>query len=261
MNSTLTAALEDDGVAIGTIIHLSDPAIVEIAALSGFDWVSFSFEHSAVSAAGIESLQRAADVHGLSTLLHLTNVDDPRLLSILHAGIGGVCLQQASTAEQVELLIHHTRFPPLGERGAHAGVRADRYGSIDYDEFMRTANRDLVAAVAIEDLTGVANADAILSVPGLSIVFVGLHDLSHSVGTPNDLRSPGVLQALAEVTEAARRHNVPLGLPGYAHSAGELRQLGARLIISGSENMLFRQAMTDLVDRWRSEVNQVRPVA
>jgi 4-hydroxy-2-oxoheptanedioate aldolase len=261
VNNTLAAALDDDGVAIGTIIHLSDPAIVEIAALAGFDWVSFSFEHSALSAADIEALQRAADVHGLTTLLHLTDVNDPRLLSMLHAGIGGICLQQATTPEQAEQLVRFTRFPPLGERGAHAGVRADRYGSVDYDEFMETANRSFVAAVAIEDLVGVENADEMLSVPGLSAVFVGLHDLSHSVGTPNDLRSPAVLEALATVTEAARRNGVPLGLPGYAHTAGELRELGARLIISGSENTLFRSAMTDLVQRWRTEVEHADAVA
>jgi hypothetical protein len=54
---------------------------------------------------------------------------------------------------------------------------------------------------------------------------------------------------------------VPLGLPGYAHTAGELRELGARLIISGSENTLFRSAMTDLVQRWRTEVEHADAVA
>jgi 4-hydroxy-2-oxoheptanedioate aldolase len=261
LNSTLARTLEGGDVAIGTIVHLSDPAITEIVALAGFDWVSFSFEHSTLSAADIEALQRAADVHRLTTLIHLTSLADPRILSLMHAGVGGLCLQQASTREQVEELMQLTRFPPLGTRGAHAGVRSDNYGTQDYGEFMEAANDTFFVAIAIEDLEGVGNADAMLGVPGLSAAFVGLHDLSHSVGTPNDLRSPGVLEALGQVIEAAKKHDVPIGLPGYAHTAGELRALGARLIISGSETTVFRRALTDLVEGWRHEVREADAAA
>jgi 2-keto-3-deoxy-L-rhamnonate aldolase RhmA len=147
-----------------------------------------------------------------------------------------------------------TRFPPLGHRGAHAGVRSDRYGDEDYGAFMERANESFVVGVAIEDVVGAENAEELLSVPGVSIAFVGLHDLSHSVGAPNDLRHPDVMAALANVREVATRRGIPLGLPGYAHSIAELIELGAQLVVSpGNEYAFIRRAFAAFVDQARAD--------
>ncbi|MCW3018767.1 MAG: 2-dehydro-3-deoxyglucarate aldolase [Solirubrobacterales bacterium] len=244
--------------ALGTVAHMRDPAIVELIALAGFDWVSFTLEHATHSVADLEALQRAADLHGLTTLLHVRSAADPRLLSLLHTGIRGFVLQQAASREDVEALVRLTRFPPLGERGAHAGVRADRYGVDDYGEFMKAANRSFVVGVAIEDVEGVEHAEEILSVEGITLAFVGLHDLSHSVGAPNELNHPRVLEALERVAALARRYGIPLGLPGYAHTVAELRALGAQLAVSpGNEYAFIRSAFAEHVRRSREEAQLV----
>lgn len=251
---TLRQRLAAGELALGTVVHLSDPAIVEMIALAGFDWASFTLEHATLSAADLEAMQRAADVHGLTTLLHVTAVDDPRLLSLLHAGIGGLVIQQAQRREEVEALVELARFPPLGHRGAHAGVRSDRYGAEDYGAFMARANDTFLVGVAIEDLAGVEAADELLAVEGIDIAFVGLHDLSHSVGQPNDLAHPHVIEALTRVREVTERRGIPLGLPGYAHSIAELRALGATLVVSpGNELAFIRRAFAAHVGAARAE--------
>jgi 4-hydroxy-2-oxoheptanedioate aldolase len=257
-NSSLRARLSKGEFAIGAIDHINDPAILELMALAGFDWVSFTLEHAGPTVDDMLALQRAADAYDLTTLLHVPAPEDPRLLAMLHAGIGGVVLQNVQDKEAAEGLVRACTYPPRGERGAHGGVRADRYGSVDYDSFMREANETIILGVAIEDLTGVQNTEQILGVDGISIAFVGLHDLSHSVGAPNDLRHPDVLAALAQVSEIARARGIPLGLPGYTHSIAELRELGAQLVVSpGNEYAFIRQAFKDHVDRAREEASAV----
>jgi 4-hydroxy-2-oxoheptanedioate aldolase len=250
----LYETLERGELALGTVIHLSEPAVVEIAALAGFDWVSFTLEHAANSVADLEAMQRAADLHDLATLVHVPSLTDPRLPSLLDAGMGGLCLQAARSRADAEALVDLVRFPPLGHRGAHSGVRADRYGATEFGEFMGQANRSFTAALAIEDTVGVENADVMLSVEGITIAFVGLHDLSHSVGVPNELNHPRVLEALAHVVEVAQRHRVPLGLPGYKHSITELRALGSQLVVTpGSDYTFIRTAYAEHVARSRAE--------
>lgn len=254
----LMATLGRDELALGTVVHLNDPSIIEIIALAGFDWASFTLEHSTHSAADIEAMQRAADVHGLTTLLHVPSLDDPRLLSLLHVGVGGLVLQQAQRREEAEALVRLARFPPLGARGAHSGVRSDRYGVDDYTEFMERANESFIVGIAIEDVVGAENAEEILSVPGVTIAFVGLHDMSHSVGAPNDLRHPKVMEALAHVREVTERLGIPLGLPGYAHSIPELMDLGARIVVSpGNEYAFIRKAFATFVAQSREEARAV----
>jgi 2-keto-3-deoxy-L-rhamnonate aldolase RhmA len=251
--TSLTKAVESDDLILGAVLHLPEPAIMEMFALAGYDWVTLTFEHSSLSVADVEGLQRAADIHGLTTLLHVPSLSDPRLLALLHVGIGGMVLQNAQTRADAEALVALTRFPPLGHRGAHSGVRSDQFGVMDYDEFMASANKNFFTGLAIEDTTGVENAEDMLSVPGIDIVFVGLHDLSHSVGAPNDLHAQSVMDALAEVVAVARRHNLPVGLPGYQHTIAELRELGAQMVITGSEMAFFRKALTDAVVGAREE--------
>jgi 4-hydroxy-2-oxoheptanedioate aldolase len=252
-NSSLSSRLASDEFAIGSIAHINDPAIIELIALAGFDWVSFTLEHAAPTVDDMLGLQRAADLHDLTTLLHVPSSDDPRLLAMLHTGIGGIVLQNAQDRAAAEELVRVSTYPPLGERGAHGGMRADRYGTEGYDAFMQRVNETFVVGIAIEDVTGVANAEEILSVEGISIAFVGLHDLSHSVGVPNQLGHPDVLAELAKVVEVARAYEIPLGLPGYAHSVAEVKQLGAQLTISGNEYSFIRGAFEDHVKRARAE--------
>ena len=253
-NTTLSSRLSSGEFAIGSIDHINDPAILELIALAGFDWASFTLEHAAPSIDDMLALQRTADLYDLTTLVHVPTADDPRLLAMLHTGIGGVVLQNVQDGEAARALVRACTYPPRGERGAHGGMRADRYGTIDYDDFMKEVNETLTLGVAIEDLTGVRNAEEILAVEGISIVFVGLHDLSHSVGVPNQLAHPDVIAALGQVSEVAKARGIPLGLPGYAHSIAELKQLGAQLVVSpGNEYAFIRQAFKDHVDRAREE--------
>jgi 2-keto-3-deoxy-L-rhamnonate aldolase RhmA len=253
-NSTLSRRLASGEFAIGSIDHINDPAMIELIALAGFDWVSFTLEHAAPTIDDMLALQRSADLHDLTTLLHVPSAEDPRLLAMLHTGIGGVVLQNVKDGEAAAALVRACTYPPRGERGAHGGMRADGYGTVDYDEFIARVNETIVLGVAIEDLTGVGNAEEILAVEGITIAFVGLHDLSHSVGVPNQLGHPDVLAALAQVVEIAKARGIPVGLPGYAHSIAELKQLGAGLVVSpGNEYSFIRQALKDHVDRARAE--------
>jgi staphyloferrin B biosynthesis citrate synthase len=244
-----------DGVpTVGIGIHLSDAAIVELSAFAGFDWVSLTLENSTLSMADCAAMQRAADASGIPLLVHVPRADDSRILPLLHTGVNGIVLSRARTRAEVEMLVGVCRYPPVGERGAHPGVRSDGYGAIDYDTFVREADDALFVGIAIEDVEGVGNADEILSTPGLTMAWVGLYDLSHSLGVPNDLRHPRVMEALAGVVETAKRHNIPIGLPGYQHGFAELRDLGATLVMSpGNDYTFLGKALKAHVDSARAE--------
>jgi 4-hydroxy-2-oxoheptanedioate aldolase len=243
-------------ITVGIGIHFTDASIVELSAFAGFDWVSLTLENSTLSLDECAAMQRAADASGIPLLVHVPVADDPRILPLLHTGVNGIVLSRARTREDVETLIEACRFPPLGGRGAHPGVRSDWYGAIGYDEFVAHADEALLVGLAIEDKEGVANADEILSTPGLTMAWVGLYDLSHSLGVPNDLRNPKVMDALAGVVEIAKHHNVPLGLPGYQHGFAELKELGATLIMSpGNDYTFIANAMKAHVDKARAELS------
>jgi 4-hydroxy-2-oxoheptanedioate aldolase len=245
-------------VALGMVLHITDPAIVEIAALAGYDWVSYTLEHSDLTGHEIEAIQRAADSRGIPTLLHVPGADDPRIMPALAAGVGGIVLSRSSSHADAAALVDAVRFPPLGSRGAHSGMRTDGYGSHDYAEFIENADRVIAVGIAIEDTDGVEDADRILSTPGLTIGFIGMMDLSHSLGIPGQYDHPLLLDAVRHVIEIADRHDVPIGLPHYGHSLTALREFGAKLILTpGTDHSFLYRTLKSHLDAARAEVAAV----
>lgn len=65
----------------------------------------------------------------------------------------------------------------------------------------------------MESKKGVENIEEIMSVPGVTAVFVGMTDLRLSLGLPAQsatMNEPIYLAALAKVEAAAKAKNIPL---------------------------------------------------
>jgi 4-hydroxy-2-oxoheptanedioate aldolase len=224
----LLSTLAQGRPAFGTALHSPDPAFVEIAAVAGYDWVSIILEHAPLTVTDIRLLQRAADARGITTLVHVADAHDQRILPLLNEGVGGVVAPQVDGPEAAEALVRAVRFPPLGERGAAARVRSADYGARPYAE----ADATVAAAVIIETAEGVENAEAIFGVEGLTLAYIGLMDLTQSLGRPGQFHDARVREAIEHVVAAASAHGIAVGLSEYGYTVAELLGLGARLIIT-----------------------------
>lgn len=229
---SLLDALADDGIAFGIPLRSPDPAIVEICAIAGYDWVSISLEHSALTVREVATLQRAADARHITTLVHVAGPDDPRILALLDEGIGGVVAPHVTSAKEVEALVAETRFPPLGRRGATSVTRRSDYGARPLAQYLAEADPLVAVGISIEDVEGVEHAESILAVPGLTLAYVGLNDLTQSLGRPGDFGNPAVGDAIRHVAERARASGVTLALSEKGFTLAELRDLGARMIVN-----------------------------
>jgi 4-hydroxy-2-oxoheptanedioate aldolase len=228
----LLAALDSGKPAFGTAVHSPDPAIVEIAAIAGHDWVSIILEHCALTLADVGLLQRAADSRGISTVVHMSNAYDTRILPLLNEGVGGVVAPQVTRPEEASALVRAARFPPYGERGAAGGIRSADYGGRPISEHLASADESIVVGVILESHEAATRADEILAVQGLTFAYIGLTDLSHSVGAAGDFKHPRVRAAIETIVGAAHRHGVVVGLSEYGYTVEELLGLGARMIIT-----------------------------
>ena len=67
-SKTLKQKLLDKEVVIGSWITLAHPAIAEIMAGSGFDWLAVDLEHSVITIREAEELIRVIDLNGIVPL-------------------------------------------------------------------------------------------------------------------------------------------------------------------------------------------------
>jgi 2-keto-3-deoxy-L-rhamnonate aldolase RhmA len=91
--------------------------------------------------------------------------------------------------------------------------------------------------VIVERKEAIDNIDSIASVPGIGVLFVGVNDLSFSLGVGGRTTDPLVEDALTKVLDAGRRHGIPVGYP-----AGNPTEINKRI----AQGFRFFQASSDI---------------
>ncbi len=86
-----------------------------------------------------------------------------------------------------------------------ASAAASRYG-LELASYLRSANAETLVGVQIETEAALEHVDAIASVDGVDLLFVGPQDLTLNLGLLDDRKNPKVLDAMRKVVEACERH-------------------------------------------------------
>ncbi|HUO22341.1 MAG TPA: aldolase/citrate lyase family protein [Caulobacteraceae bacterium] len=146
----------------------------------------------------------------------------------LDRGAYGVVWPHITTAEEAYNAVAACRYPrpkdapnfePEGIRGdgPHGAVR---FWGLTQQEYYKRADvwplapeGEILVMLMIEDLQAIENLDEILKVPGIGCCIIGEGDLSQELGFPRQYEHPVVLEAMAQIVAACKKHNIPVGQP------------------------------------------------
>jgi 2-dehydro-3-deoxyglucarate aldolase len=237
--------LADGELLLGTLVSLSCPAVAEILARAGFDWLFIDAEHSALEAQDIQLLLQAAgkDMPGLVRLSSAAEVPIKKALDI---GAAGIIAPAVNSAQEAENVVRWSKYSPAGARGVGIG-RAHGYG-LDFQDYVNRANDDLAVVIQAEHIDAVRNIEAIAGVPGIDAVLVGPYDLSASLGRIGQVDHPDVTAAIDRITQVCLAAGVRLGIFGM--SAAAVRpyiERGYTLVVAGADCVLLAQAARDML--------------
>lgn len=89
------------------------------------------------------------------------------------------------------------------------------------------------------------NLEAILSVPGLDAVFIGPHDLSVSMGLPEQYDHPEVGAAIGQIVRLCRAKGLHVGIHFSEHPDRQVKWIheGVDMIVHSSDYALFFQRL------------------
>lgn len=226
--------------ALGGWMMIGHPAIAEIMAGEGFDWIGVCLEHTAIDIRAFSDIALALKGTGVDLLARLPSHSETQAKLVLDAGASGIIVPSINTPEQAQRAVAMAKFPPEGCRGASL-CRATDYGR-HFTAYYRNHNADVIVIVMLEHADAVANVDAILAIPGIDGVFVGPYDLSASLRLPGLLDHPRVVAAQQTILEACQRHKVPAGmhvLPGDPEQIRLRIDQGYRFLACGMDTELL----------------------
>lgn len=229
--NTAKQAMHDGGCVYGYAMALGSPVAAELMSVTGIDFLLFDMQHGSF---GSESLALSLMATGAGTAIPMARParnDYTLIAKLLDEGAMGIVVPMVDTPEQARAAADACRFPPTGAR-SHGWSGAGRLGEDYFDRI----DDELFVAVQIESALAVANAEAIMSTPGIDGCWIGPADLALSLGLHPETawHDPRFQAALTSVVEACHRAGK---VPGFAaftpEHAVRARELGFRFLTSG----------------------------
>ncbi len=210
------AKLHNGEPVLGAWLNHSTPQQARLLARLGFDWLLVDAEHGSYNPTVVADIVASIIDAGTvcAPLVRVPHNTVEWFKWALDAGAWGVIVPMVNTVEEAQQAVSWSKYPPLGTRSIGGVFAPLAFGAPDWPSYARIANDEILVILQIESLAGLHNLDAILSVPGVDVAFVGPNDLHASLGLPssNEGTEPEFVQALEQIKDSARQHNIALGI-------------------------------------------------
>lgn len=200
---------------IGTWLSLPSPEAAEYVSKLDFDWLVIDAEHNPVDIRTLAGMFRAMAASTTAPMVRIPWNTPENFKRVLDAGAWGVVVPMVNSRAEAERAVEAARYHPLGGRSVGGGRHAMSFDTSAAEYYLH-ANDEILLVLQIEHIRGVEHTDEILSVPGVDACFIGPNDLGASMGlglgVSLESDHPRMVEAVAHVREAARRHGVAPGI-------------------------------------------------
>lgn len=206
----LKEKLQKNELTVGSWLSLAHPAIAEMMAKIGFDWLTVDMEHSAITLPQAQSLVQVIGLSGCVPLVRVGENNSGLIKRVMDAGAHGVIVPMVNSRDDAEKAVSAVRYPPLGTRGVGL-ARAQGYG-LSFEEYKTWLEKESLVIVQIEHIKAIENLEEILDVPGIDASIIGPYDLSGSLGFPGEFEREEVQRVLERYEAVCCRKSKPMGL-------------------------------------------------
>ena len=237
----------------GTCIVSPSPWWPAVIKRIGLDFVFIDTEHTPIDRHQLSWMCRTYSAIRVAPIVRIPSPDPYEACKALDAGAEGIIGPYIESAEQVKKLVGATKFRPLKGQKLEALMECNEGGDGNLIEYLSTFNENSVLIANTESRPAMEALDEILSVEGLDGVLIGPHDLSISLGFPEQYDHPDFDAAAREIFQKARAHGVGAGIHWWFGADAQVAWsgAGANFIVNSSDLSVFEQRISQEIDQIR----------
>ncbi|MHC4143234.1 MAG: HpcH/HpaI aldolase family protein [Planctomycetota bacterium] len=242
----------------GTAVLSHSPLWPLAVKRTGVDFVFIDTEHTPLDRTILAQVCLAYKGCGLPPLVRIGSPDPHEARRVLDGGASGVLAPYVESPEQVRELVGATKLRPLkGERLREALQKQDSLES-ELTDYLGDWNKENFLMINIESVPAIERLDSILAEPGLDGVIIGPHDLSLSLGLPEQYRDPRFETVVERIISKVRGKGLSVGI--HLSQEAELQikwaKAGANIIMHSSDIALFQQRLKEDISAIRHSLRQ-----
>ncbi len=257
-NNEFVTALKTGGKVFGTLITSNAPSWPEVVASTGLDFVFIDTEHVALDRSEVSHMCHRYRALGLAPMVRISSPDPNEASRALDGGACAIVAPYIEDAEQVRQLAGAIKLKPLKGKRLQQALKDKDSLEPELLKYQEEHQADKALVVNIESVPAMRALDKILTVEGLDAILIGPHDLSCSLGIPEQYRSEKFTNAVNEIISKGLEKQVSVGIHVTYHSGLEQEiewaGKGVNLIIHSADVIAFRNTMNSEIRRIREAV-------
>jgi 4-hydroxy-2-oxoheptanedioate aldolase len=231
----------------GTAVLSPSPLWPSAVKRAGADFVFIDTEHTPFDRTILSQMCLSYRGYGLPPLVRIPSADPHEARRVLDGGASGILAPYIESPEQVRELVGAVKLRPLkGERLREALQKQDSL-TPELKDYLRDWNKGNFLIINIESIPAIERLDRILAEPGLDGVIIGPHDLSISLGLPEQYHDPRFEDVVREIISRVREKGLGVGIHFSREAELQIKwtKAGANIIMHSSDIALFQQRLTD----------------
>jgi 4-hydroxy-2-oxoheptanedioate aldolase len=246
MANKLKARLASGKACVNGWLAIPSGFSAEVMAQCGWDSVTVDMQHGVQDYSTMVQCFQAMTAHPITPLVRVPWNEPGIIGKCLDGGAWGIVCPMVNNKAEAQALATACLYPPTGKR-SNGPIRAAMYG--EASNYQKIANDE-----------GIDKIDEILSVPGISGIYIGPSDMGLSLGLiPTlDREEPLILGIYEKLLASCKKHGKFAGLhnatPAYA---ARMIGMGFRFVTIANDSGLMARAAREAVTATRKAAGEV----
>ncbi|MEE9432231.1 MAG: aldolase/citrate lyase family protein [Melioribacteraceae bacterium] len=240
----------------GTAIVSASEKWPDVVKNAGLDFVFIDTEHIALGRETVANMCNTYSALGLLPMVRIPSPDPYNVCTVLDGGAVAVLVPYIESVEQVKSLVGATKYRPI--KGGKLKQILDNPSEIDskLKAYIDDRCKDNLLFINIESKSAVDNLTELLTVPGIDGVIIGPHDLSCSMGIPEEYNNPVFEEAVTKIIEECNSRNLGIGIHLSEEPEQQIKwaNVGANIILHSSDISLFNKKLTNDITKIKNNL-------
>ena len=249
-NNILLEKLERGQQVYGTCITATGPLWPAATARAGLDFVFIDTEHIPLSRQELSALCQSYRARGVVPIARIPSPDPFSACQALDGGAQGIVMPYVESVGQLTELVAAVKYRPLKGELLQDYLAGRREMPGPLRDYIRSFNAPNLCIANIESVPALERLEELLAVAGLDAVFIGPHDLSVSLGLPEQYDHPEFEKAVRTIIHACRARGIHVGIHFSLEPSRQVQWIreGANMVVHSFDIALFTQRLCQDMD-------------
>jgi len=233
------------------------PSVVKNA---GLDFVFIDTEHVPLGRETVANMCNTYSALGIPPIVRIPSPDPYNACTVLDGGAAAILAPYVESVEQVKELVGATKYRPI--KGEKLKQILDNPTGINskLKKYVDDRCKNNLLFINIESKPAVDNLSKLLSVPGVDGVIIGPHDLSCSMGIPEEYNNPIFEKTVTKIIKECNSRNLGIGIHLSEEPEQQIKwaRVGANIILHSSDISLFNKMITNDISKIKEELGDLK---